>query len=536
MAETTLINARSHVTANKHGERNPALTDAHYRRLFETSQDGLLIVNGSTGVIVHVNPFLVSFLGYAYEEYVQKRIWETEVFREKDEIHTAYEFMKTNEYVRYDSVHLKTKDGREVEAEFVASVFTVGDESYLQCGLRDISVRRAAERRLHQREKLLEQQLLQAQQMESLGTLAGGVAFEFNNVLAMILPSAEMIAASAELKSKSAVYVSRIIDAANRGANVARQLLIFARAEKAEFKPISLQRIVLEIASLLEHKFSRDVKVRTEIVAAQSMIMGENALLHQAVLNLALNACEAMTDGGVITIRLDDALEDEMRTQFPESDEGAYLALRVQDTGKGIDEKTRRRIFDPFFTTKEPGSGLGLGLSIVHSIVNSHGGYIDVQTRPGEGTTVSLYFPLLKHYETSSLTRVEKKDAVRGTETILVVEDEESIRETVSELLTHQGYTVLTAADGVEGLEQVQAHKDEIGLVLSDLGMPRMNGEQFFTAARKLKPSLKIIITTGYLHSVTKSKLLSLGVTDMIAKPFSTETLLPAVRRALDKE
>jgi two-component system cell cycle sensor histidine kinase/response regulator CckA len=252
-------------------------------------------------------------------------------------------------------------------------------------------------------------------------------------------------------------------------------------------------------------------------------------------LNLALNAFEAMPEGGAITIELADARSEEMAALFPESEHIPYVVLRVRDTGKGIDEKTRRRIFDPFFTTKEPGSGLGLGLSIVHSIVNRHGGYIDVQTHPGQGTTVSLYFARLKNHETPSAQR-EAKAAVHGNETILVVEDEEAIRDTISELLAGQGYTVLTAADGVEGLEQVQAHKDQIGLVISDLGMQRMNGEQFFTAARKLHPSLKIIITTGYLHSVTKSKLLSLGVTDMIAKPFSTETLLPAVRRALDKK
>jgi PAS domain S-box-containing protein len=494
-----------------------------------------MIVNGTTGVIMHANPFLSSFLGYAFEELEQKKLWEAEAFREKDEIRTAFEFLKKNDYVRYDTIRLKTKDGREVEAEFVSSVFKVGDERLIQCGIRDITARLAAERRLQQREKLLEQQLLQAQQMESLGTLAGGVAFEFNNILAMILPSAEMIAAAAELKSKTAVYVSRIIDAANRGATVAKQLLVFARAEKAEFKPISLQRIVLDVASLLEHKFTKNLKVLTDISATQSMIMGENALLNQAVLNLALNAFEAMPDGGVITIELADALEEEMSALFPESERGTHIVLRVRDTGRGIDEKTRRRIFDPFFTTKEPGSGLGLGLSIVHSIVNSHGGYIDVQTRPGEGTTVSLYFTLLKGHETTAV-RSEAKTNVQGTETILIVEDEEAIRDTISELLAERGYTVLTASDGVEGLEQMQAHKDRIGLVISDLGMPRMNGEQFFTAARKLHPSLKIIITTGYLHSVTKSKLLSLGVTDMIAKPFSTETLLPAVRRALDKK
>jgi CheY-like chemotaxis protein len=311
--------------------------------------------------------------------------------------------------------------------------------------------------------------------------------------------------------------------------------MVFARAEKAEFKPISLQRIVLEVASLLEHSFSNGIKVLTEIATAESMIMGENALLHQATLNLALNARDAMPEGGVITFELANAAEEEMGLLFPESESGSFIVLRVRDTGTGIDEKTRRRIFDPFFTTKEPGRGLGLGLSIVHSIVNSHGGSIDVQTRPGAGTTVSLYFPLLKNYEAAAL-RSEEKQAIHGTETILVVEDEEAIRDTLSDLLTNQGYTVLTAADGIEGLEQVQAHKDEIQLVLSDLGMPRMNGEQFFTAARKLNPGLKIIITTGYLHSLTKSKLLTLGVTDMIAKPFSTQTLLPAVRRALDKK
>jgi len=382
-----------------------------------------------------------------------------------------------------------------------------------------------------------DEQLRRALKMETLGVLAEGVAHEFNNVLAMILPAAEMISASSDIKTKTAVYAARIIEAANRGANIVKQLSVITRSDTGEPKPVSLQRVVLEIGSLLSHTIRKEIAVRTTVTTTQSMVLGEIIMLHQAVLNLAVNAVDAMPDGGTLTLEIADVSNDDLARIAALSgpgDEGrAFVALRVRDTGGGLDEETREHMFDPLFTTKAPGNAAGLGLSIVDGIVKTHGGFLDVCSAPDAGTTISLYLPVLKQEEPAKAPEPEAAPAA-GSETILVIDDEETIRDMLTEILSFQGYTVLTAVDGADGLRQLKMHHDTISLVISDLGMPRMNGEQFFAAAKKFDPSVKIMITTGYVHTHTRSKLLTLGVVDLIAKPFSMDTLLPAVRRAID--
>jgi PAS domain S-box-containing protein len=501
-----------------------AVSERKYRTLFDESQDMVFEAN-LDGSIIDINPAGVSILGYgSKEELLRLNIGEG-LFADPASRESVISSLKQNGYVKDFEIKMRKKDGSVVILEETSTVVRNADgsvESYRGIA-RDIT-----------RQKVLEEQLLHAQKMESLGTLAGGIAHEFNNVLAMILPSAEMIAASTDIKSKVTVYVSRIIEAANRGASIAKQLLVFARSEKGEFKPVSLQRIVLEVSSLLNHTISKDITIHTEIAAQNSMILGENGLLHQAALNLALNAKDAMPDGGILTISLLDAPSEEVRRLFPDSERGPYLILRVTDTGVGMDEKTRNRMFDPFFTTKEPGRGTGLGLSIVHGIVINHRGYINVDSTAGSGTSVSIYIPRLQA-EASVAVEPAERAAAGGTETILVIDDEEAIRDMLVDLLTTYGYSVLTARNGVEGLEMLQKHHSEIGVVLSDLGMPQMNGEQFFTAAKNFDPLVKIVISTGYLNPHIKSKLLGLGVHDVVAKPFSTEMLLPTLRRALDQ-
>ncbi len=376
-----------------------------------------------------------------------------------------------------------------------------------------------------------------ALKLETLGALAEGVAHEFNNVLAMILPAAEMISASSDIKTKTAVYAARIVEAANRGANIVKQLSVFTRSDTGEPKPVSLQRIVLEVGALLTHTIRKDIAIRTDITTAHTMVLGEIGMLHQAVLNLAVNAVDAMADGGTLTLEVADAARDDVArlTGLPGTgDEGdPYVVLRVRDTGVGNVEQTREHMFDPLFTAKGLGLSAGLGLSIVGGIVKTHAGYLDVSSTPDAGTTISVYLPVLKQEESADVEDAAAA-ASSGSGTILVIDDEETIRDMLTEILSINGYSVLTAVDGKDGLRQLRAHHDTISLVISDLGMPRMNGEQFFAAAKKFDPSVKIMITTGYVHTHTRSKLLSLGVVDLVGKPFSIDTLLPAVRRAIN--
>ncbi len=499
------------------------ISERKYRTLFDESQD-MVFEASLDGKLREINPAGVSILGYGSRDELLQMNVSDDLFADPRNRESIISSLMQNGYVKDFEIRLRTKNGSIVILEETSTVVrnSAGEiESYRGIA-RDIT-----------RQKILEEQLLHAQKMESLGTLAGGIAHEFNNVLAMILPSAEMIAASTEIKSKATVYVARIIEAANRGASIAKQLLVFARSEKGEFKPVSLQRIVLEVGSLLNHTINKDIGIRSEVTAQNTMILGENGLLHQAVLNLALNAKDAMPHGGMITLGLHDAREAELRKLFPDCDPGPYLILRVSDTGVGMDEKTQNRMFDPFYTTKEPGKGTGLGLSIVHGIVTNHRGYINVESTQGSGTTISIYFPRL-HADVAAPVQTTNGKTTGGSETILVIDDEEAIRDMLVDLLETHGYNVITACNGLEGMEKLREHYRDIRLVLSDLGMPQMNGEQFFTAAKNFDPNVRIIISTGYLNPLIKSKLLGLGVHDVVAKPFSTEMLLPTVRRALD--
>jgi CheY-like chemotaxis protein len=241
-----------------------------------------------------------------------------------------------------------------------------------------------------------------------------------------------------------------------------------------------------------------------------------------------------------LTISLEDTDEQELARFYeqigPDAQHKKYVNVTIKDTGVGIADTLKERIFDPFFTTKEPGTGTGLGLSIVHGIVKSHHGVHRLDTTPNGGTSVSLYFPLLDQGEKRIAPSMPLQMPIPITtvpKTVLVLDDEEPIRETLVELLSHQGYTVLTACNGIEGMKQLRDHSELIDLVITDLGMPQMSGEEFFSNARAIHPSLKIIIMTGYVNTKTTSKLLALGVADLILKPFSVDTLLPTVRRAL---
>jgi PAS domain S-box-containing protein len=500
-----------------------AASEHKYRTLFDESQD-MVFEAQLDGTIIDINPAGVALFGYDEKEELLRMNIGRDLFADPEERGRVVSMLVRNGYIKNHEIRVKKKDGTILLLEVTSTVVrdSKGNVEAYRGIARDITL-----------QKILEEQILHGQKMESLGTLAGGIAHEFNNVLAMILPSAEMIAASSDMKSKTAAYVHRIIEAANRGAAIAKQLLVFARTEKGEFKPVSLQRVVLEVSSLLSHTIAKNITIRTLITAENSMILGENGLLHQAALNLALNAKDAMPDGGALTLEVADAQPEELQRHFPDIDDGSYLVLRVKDTGIGMDEKTRGRMFDPFFTTKEHGAGTGLGLSIVHGIVNNHRGYIDVESALGRGTTVSVYFPRLAE-SVAEAPPAADGETEADNETILVIDDEEAIREMLADLLTHHGYRVLTASNGVEGMEQLQEHHRDIRVVLSDLGMPKMNGEQFFAAAKNFDPDVKIIISTGHVNPGIRTKLLDLGVKDVISKPFSTDKLLPVLRRALE--
>ncbi len=377
-----------------------------------------------------------------------------------------------------------------------------------------------AQKELEREKQLITEKALQSQKLEAIGTLASGIAHEFNNLLAIISLSNEQIQHLA-LNPKVREHADIIHKTVKRGSHIARQLLDFSRSEPSEKQPIELNRLIYEITTTLRQLLKKNITVHAVEYVQQAWIMGNDKQLYQVLLNLGINAGDAMPSGGILTYSLSISRYKGAR----------WAVIRVQDTGTGIPPEVKARMFEPFFTTKEVGKGTGLGLSIVHGIVTAHNGKIEVDTELGKGTTFTLLFPLLEQAE-DAIPSVPTPVDEHNTETILLAEDEAFLRTLLANTLRQKGYTVLEARDGKEALDCFTQHADAIHLVLTDLGMPNMDGYQLIDALRRQNPNLKILAMTGYLDSEQSQTLVSENL-ELISKPFDMMELLVMLRNLL---
>ena len=380
--------------------------------------------------------------------------------------------------------------------------------------------------------KRLEQQLIQAQKLEGVGTLAGGIAHDFNNILAMILGSADLMGQEARAHPDLARQVERIKEAAERGASISRQLLVFSRPDQGEFKPISLGHTISELRGMLEHFLPKTIQIETVIRVDPGLIVGDSGQIYQALMNLALNAADAMPQAGRLTLTVFSARREDLKAKFNLPPRGPYIGIEVADTGVGMGSEVVEKIFEPFYSTKEKGKGTGLGLAIVHGIVKSHSGFIEVQSRKGEGTTFTLYFPAIDDLIQARAPEPEPALPAR-TATILLVEDEIVLKEVLQESLTDAGHTVLTASNGLVALDVFREHARAIDLVITDLGMPEMGGEELFRRLRALSPDLKVMVSSGYLDGLTRDHLLQMGVCRVLQKPYRLKAIHDEIKAVL---
>ncbi|MBW7887221.1 MAG: PAS domain S-box protein [Bacteroidetes bacterium] len=382
--------------------------------------------------------------------------------------------------------------------------------------------------------KLLEEQLIQSQKLEGIGTLAGGIAHDFNNLLSMVLGTAELIKKQIPAEGKISTYVQKIIEASQRGASISKQLLLFARPEQAELKPIVINSFVKDICEFFSHFLPKSIVVDYQIHEDHLTIMGDDGQLHQVFLNLAINARDAMQNTGTLFIGAKRKKGTEIRKFIPHAEEIDYVRISISDTGIGMPDAVRRRIFEPFFSTKERGKGTGLGLSIVHGVVKLHKGLVDVKSQPNEGTTFYLYFPLVQ-VEPEVPGKIPSGSTEKHFESILIVDDEEMIREILKESLEEVGYNVFSASDGYEALKIFQARSEDIHIIISDLDMPIMNGYELFRNLISIDPNVNVIISSGYLEMQARKKLYDLGVREVITKPYKLEDILELLRTILNE-
>lgn len=379
----------------------------------------------------------------------------------------------------------------------------------------------------------LEQQVLQAQKMESLGTLAGGIAHDFNNILAGILGYASFLKAKLSEDHVFFKYVDTIERSAIRAADLTSKLLAFTRGDKVNFRPLSINRLITETLGIICHTFDKSISVETVLDETLPTIVGDAGQIQQVLMNLCVNARDAMSGIGRLLIASESAVVGQADPLFPgDARPGAYVRIVVSDSGCGMDKEILARIFDPFFTTKAKGQGSGLGLSVVYGIVKGHEGFMTVDSQPGRGTAFRVYFPVSGKPEIQ-----ESGPAVplHGSgELIFVVDDEEDIRHFICDVLQGHGYRVLLAANGEQAVDIYKKRGRDIDLVILDMAMPGMGGEEAFLKMKKANPAVKALLSTGYSQEGQASGIIGKGVKGFIQKPYEFIQLLAKVRQILE--
>ena len=382
-------------------------------------------------------------------------------------------------------------------------------------------------------QRQLEEQLRHIQKMDAVGTLAGGIAHDFNNIIQAIMGYTSVLKA----RIGDAVGVEEIdsIERAGlRASELTTQLLGFARGGKYEVRPVDLNHVVGKVVSMIRHTFDRSIEIRTEMDDGLSAVEGDAGQLEQTVLNLCINARDAMPRGGILTLRTGHETFSGGEEGAPErAPRGTYAALTLSDTGVGIPPENIPRIFEPFFSTKEPGKGSGMGLAMAYGIVKNHGGFLDVRSVPGKGAAFRVLLPASSKEVSTSPAPAPDEPPAGGTETILFVDDEESLRMLAVEMLGRLGYSVLTAGNGVEAVSIFEERRGEIAVVILDMIMPGMGGEETFHRLKEIDPSARILISSGYAVEGRPQSLLSAGAAGFLQKPYRVGALAAAIRRII---
>jgi two-component system cell cycle sensor histidine kinase/response regulator CckA len=391
-------------------------------------------------------------------------------------------------------------------------------------------------RSLAEREKL-EDDLRQARKMEAIGTLAGGIAHDFNNILAIILGYArESLGEDTQDAGPLSRNLQAIVSAGERGAKVVRQLLTFARKTPRHDGPVDINVQLRQLIDTMTELFPKKITYSVNLDPIFPLVWGDRFELQQVLINLCINARDAMPDGGRLSILTSKIAGRSLRDRYPEAQDDLYVRIDVADTGTGMDEETQRHIFEPFFTTKRETGGTGLGLAVVYGIIQGHGGFVEVESDQGQGSRFSIFLPArLDLSEDFDLKKEDRSEVLGGSETIFVVEDEAQIRQLLKSLLEKKGYQVLTAQDGEEAIQVYQKHKEEITLVLLDIGLPGLGGRELHLRLKQLGSPVKVVVLSGYLDPGIRDEMLKEGVDAFLQKPCMAHEILKTIADILGK-
>ncbi len=505
--------------------------EEHIRLLLNSTAEAIYGID-THGSCTFCNPSCLRILGFEkQEDLIGKNIHHLIHHTRPDgspypeEQCFIYEAYRSSNGCHSDKDVFWRADGSGIPVECWSYPMTQGDEVVgAVVTFIDISERRK-----------LEEQLLQSQKMEAIGRLAGGIAHDFNNILTAIVGYGSIVKkkiADDGLKAN----MGSILDAAQRATQLIKSLLAFGRKQTMLSRPISLNAVISNVEKLLARIIGADIAIHTEFAGGEMNIMADAGQIEQVLMNLATNARDAMPNGGNLAIRCARVMLDAGRIRvYGAGNPGAYAMVTITDTGVGMDVKTREKIFEPFFTTKQVGKGTGLGLSIVYAIVKQHNGFLNIYSEPGKGTIINVYLPLIEMKPKGEEPPPETKEHPRGTETILVAEDDHSIRELTTLVLKEAGYRVVAAEDGEDALRKFRDSKELIQLALLDVIMPKINGRMVYAEMKKISPDMKVLFASGYTGDIITVKGIIEEGFEFIQKPMTPGGLLEKVREVLDK-
>ncbi|MGA2639281.1 MAG: PAS domain S-box protein [Spirochaetia bacterium] len=500
-------------------------TIAEQARLLDFAQDAIL-VRGTDERMLYCNQATLRLYGYSREELRALNTKELVVDEDLPRFEEARRILALSGEWEGE-LRQRTRDGRIL---FVHSRWSlVRNNAGFPRGRLVISTDVS-------RQKEMETHLRRTQRMESLGTLASGIAHDLNNILSPILMAVEVLgmhAADARDRKMLGVLESSV----HRGSDIVHQMLAFARGSEGELVPLSLRHVIREIETILRETFPKNISITTDVPKDLPRVRGDATRIHQVLINLCVNSRDALPKGGNITVTARaDGLDETGARRHPGAKPGKYVKLSVIDDGLGIPEELHERIFEPFFTTKEKGKGTGLGLSTVQSVAQGHGGFVTCESEPGKGTRFDVYFPVVEQAAASGAEEPVSAIPLGAGETVLVIDDDQSILLITRQILESYDYKVLSANGGAAAVEALRERKKKsVSLVLTDMAMPSMDGAAAIQALRRIDPGVPVILMSGLPSSMESPEVAGLGIQGVIGKPFKSEDLLLLIREVIDR-
>jgi PAS domain S-box-containing protein len=521
--DAVLVVARD-ITEHKRAEEALRQAERKYRSIVEDAIVGIFQTTPE-GRYLSVNPALATMMGYNSAQELIEGVSDIgrQVYVDPSRREEFESLLRISELRNFEA-EIYRKDGSTIWISTSARAVYQDGKVYCYEGMcQDITQR-----------KVLESQLLQSQKMEAVGLLAGGVAHDFNNALGVIAGYSDLLQMQLPEGNSQRRYAEEISKAAHRAANLTRQLLAFSRKQVIQPVVLDLNTVVADMAKMLKRLIGEDIDIVITPEAHLGQIKADPGQLEQVLMNLAVNARDAMPQGGKVMVGTANAdLDETYARQHAYVQPGHYVALSFSDTGCGMDRQTQARIFEPFFTTKGPGKGTGLGLSTVYGVVKQNDGYIRVYSEPGKGTTFRIYFPRVEAAAQPSSATSAAATLLRGTETVLLVEDEPGLRTLARECLEDHGYTVLEAADGKAALALARQHSAPIQLLLTDVIMPGMSGRELADHLSRERPEIRVVYMSGYANDLVAQHGALDPETILLEKPFTLQVLLAKVHQAL---